>query len=125
MSPVILFGVVSINLALIAYTVGMIVLYRRPRLSALLLGAFVVAVTFDVIATGCMVAGSHRPWFSPHGVVGYLALIVMVVAVSRLWALRGAGQDASIPDGLRTFLRIAYGVWLIAYGIGVALAMIR
>ena len=125
MSPVILFGVVSINLALIAYTAGMFGVYRRRRATAFVLGAFAVAVAFDVLATGCMVAGSRRPWFSPHGIVGYLALVVMVVAVSRLWGLRRQGRDAEIPDPLRGFLRVAYVVWLIAYAIGVALAMAR
>ncbi len=125
MSPVILFGVVSINLALIAYTAGMFGVYRRRRATAFVLGAFAVAVAFDVLATGCMVAGSRRPWFSPHGLVGYLALVVMVVAVSRLWGLRRQGRDVEIPDPLRGFLRVAYVVWLIAYAIGVALAMAR
>lgn len=125
MSPVILFGIVSINLALIAYSAGMIGVHRRGRASAFVLGAFVLAVAFDVIATGCMVAGSRRPWFSPHGIVGYLALVVMVVAVSRLWSLRSQGPDPEIPSGLRAFLRLAYVAWLIAYSIGVALAMMR
>jgi hypothetical protein len=125
LSPVILFGVVSINLALIAYTVGMVGVHRSRRATAFVLGAFAAAVAFDVIATGCMVAGSHRPWYSLHGVVGYLALLVMVVAVSRLWGLRRQGRDAEIPERGRLFLRVAYAVWLIAYSIGVALAMAR
>ena len=125
LSPVILFGVVAINLALIAYTVGTIAAHRRRRATAFVLGVFALAVAFDVVATGCMVAGSHKSWLTPHGVVGYLALLVMVVAVVRLWALRRQGRDAEIPAGLRTFLRVAYVVWLIAYGIGVALAAMR
>ena len=72
-----------------------------------------------------MVAGSHRPWFTPHGIVGYLALLVMVVAVARLWGLRRQGSDPAIPEKLGLFLRIAYVTWLIAYGIGVALAAMR
>ena len=125
MSPVILFGVVAINLALVAYTVGIIAAHRRRRASALVLGAFALAVAFDLVATGCMVAGSHRPWFTPHGIVGYLALLVMVVAVARLWGLRRQGSDPAIPEKLGLFLRIAYVTWLIAYGIGVALAAMR
>jgi len=125
LSPVILFGVVAINLALIAYTVGIIATHRRRRTTALVLGAFVVAVALDVVATGCMVAGSSKSWFTPHGVVGYTALLVMAVAVARLWALSRTGPDAAIPAGLHTFLRGAYVLWLIAYGVGVALAASR
>lgn len=125
MSPVIRFGIVFINLALLAYTAGMFGVHRRGRASAFVLSAFTLAVVFDVIATGCMVAGSHRPWYSPHGLVGYLALVVMIVVVGRLWGLRREGRDGEIPAGLRAFLRFAYVTWLIAFAIGVALAMMR
>ena len=125
MSPVILFGVVAINLALVAYTVGLIAAHRHGRASGFVLGVFTLAVAFDVVATGCMVAGSHRPWFTPHGIVGYLALLVMVVALARLWRLRRQGPDAAIPAEFRAFLRLAYVAWLVAYSIGVALAMMR
>jgi hypothetical protein len=126
LSPVILFGIVAINLALVAYTVGIIVAHRHRRASAFVLGVLALAVAFDLIATGSMVAGSHKPWFTPHGIVGYAALAVMVVAVGRLWALRRRlGPNPEIPPALRAFLRIAYVVWLIAFGIGAALASLR
>ena len=125
MSPVILFGIIAVNLALIAYTVGIIAAGRRRRASAFVLGTFALAVFFDLIATGCMMAGSHKPWFTPHGIVGYLALAVMGVAVAWLWSLRRRGPDAEIPRGLHAFLRVAYVVWLIAYVIGAMLAAKR
>lgn len=125
MSPAILFGVVAINLALVAYTVGMVAAHRHRRVTTRVLGAFAVGVALDVVATGCMVAGSSKSWFSPHGVVGYLALLVMVVAASRLWALSRKGPEAEIPRGLYGFLRGAYVLWLVAYAIGVALARSR
>ena len=125
LSPLILFGILAINLALVGYTVGIIAAHRRRRVSSLVLGGFALAVFFDLVATGCMIAGSHRPWFTLHGMVGYLALLVMVVAVARLWALRRQGPDPEIPAGLQVFLRVAYLGWLIAFGIGVALAASR
>ena len=125
MNPVILFGVVAINLALIGYTVGIIAAHRRRRTTALVLGAFAAAVVLDVVATGCMVAGSSKSWFTAHGLVGYTALMVMIVAAGRLWALSRSGPDAEIPAGLHAFLRGAYVLWLIAYAVGVALAASR
>ncbi len=125
MSPVILFGIITINLALVGYSVGIIAAHRHRRASALVLGGFALALVFDLVATGCMMAGSHKPWFTPHGIVGYLALAVMVVAVARLWALRRQGPDAEIPAGLRAFLRVAYVGWLIAFAIGITLAARR
>lgn len=125
MSPVILFGVITVNLALVAYTVGVIAEHRRRRASAIVLGVFALAVCLDLVATGCMMAGSHKPWFTPHGIVGYLALAVMIVAVARLWSLRRKGPDAEIPRGLHVFLRVAYVAWLVAYAIGATLATRR
>ena len=122
MSPVILFGIVAVNLALIGYTVGIVAAHRRPRASAFVLGVFAVAVLFDLAATGCMMAGSRKPWFTLHGSVGFLALGVMLVAVAWLWSLKRSGPDAEIPPGLGVFLRIAYVAWLLAYGIGAVLA---
>jgi hypothetical protein len=124
-SPVILFGVISVNLALIAYTVGVIAAHRGHRATAFVLGVFALGVVVDRLATGCMMAGSHKPWFTPHGIVGFLALAVMIVAVARLWSLRAKGPDAEIPAGLRGFLRVAYVIWLIAYAIGATLAANR
>ena len=125
MSPVILFGVVTVNLALVAYTMGVIAEHRSRRASGFVLGVFTMAVLFDLVATGCMMAGSHKPWFTPHGIVGYLALGVMVVAVARLWGLRRQGPDAGIPRGPHVFLRVAYVAWLVAYAIGATLAAKR
>ena len=122
MNPVILSGIVAVNVALVAYTAGIVAEHRRRRATAFVLGAFAVAVLFDLAATGCMMAGSRRPWFTLHGAVGWVALAVMLVAVARLWNLRRSGPDAEIRAGSHAFLRAAYVLWLIAYGIGATLA---
>jgi hypothetical protein len=125
MSPVILFGVVTVNLALIAYTAGVIAEQRGRRASLLVLGALTLGLGFDLIATGCMMAGSHRPWFTPHGIVGFAALAAMLAAVGLLWNLHAKRPDAEVPPGPRLFLRISYAGWLVAYAIGAALAARR
>jgi hypothetical protein len=125
LNPVILVGVVAINLALVAYTIAMVAARKRRRASRFVLGGFTAAVALDVIATGCMVAGSTKSWFTLHGLVGYVALLLMLAVLARLWALRRTGPDALIPPGLYAFLRGAYVLWLIAYAIGVALAASR
>jgi len=121
-NAVILSGIVAVVLALVAYTVGIVAASRRQRASAFVLGVFSLAVLFDLAATGCMMAGSDKPWFTLHGTVGWVALIVMLVAVARLWMLRRKGPDTEIPGGLLGFLRVAYVLWLIAFAIGAALA---
>jgi hypothetical protein len=124
-SPVILFGVVTVNLALIAYTAGIIAELRARRASPFVLGVLTLGVGFDLVATGCMMAGSHKPWFTPHGIVGFAALAAMAAAVALLWSLRAKSPDAGIPPGPRLFLRISYAAWLVAYAIGATLAARR
>lgn len=125
MSPVILFGVVAINLALLAYTAGMVAVYRHRRASPFVWRVFALGLALDLIATGCMVVGSHGSWFTPHGIVGYLALAIMGAVVVLLWGLRREGQDVEIRAGLGVFLSIAYVGWLIAYAIGIIMAARR
>ena len=125
MSPVILFGIVTVNLALVAYTAGVIAEQRARRASPFVLGALTLGAGFDLAATGCMMAGSHKPWFTPHGIVGFAALAAMLAAVLLLWNQRAKHPDAGLPAGPRLFLRISYAGWLVAYAIGAALAARR
>ena len=125
MSPVILSGIVAINVALLAYTAGIVAVHRHRRASPFVLRVFGLGLALDLVATGCMVAGSHRGWFTPHGIVGYVALAVMVVVVVLLWGLSRQGRDAEIPERLEVFLRAAYAGWLVAYAIGVIMAARR
>ena len=125
MNPVILSGVVTVNLALVAYTAGVIAEQRARRASPFVIGLLSLGVGFDLVATGCMMAGSQKPWFTPHGIVGFAALAAMLAAVALLWNHRAKDPGADIPSGPRLFLRISYAGWLVAYAIGAALAARR
>lgn len=118
-------GVIAINLALVAYTVGIIAAQRGGRATTLVLRAFSFAAAADVFATACMIAGSQGRWLTLHGALGYTALAVMIVVVARLWRLRRQGPDAPIPSGMRVALRLAYAGWIVAYSLGVAMAARR
>jgi len=123
-SPVILFGVVTVNLALVGYTVGVIAA-RKRRVTPGALAFFTIALVLDFVATGCMMIGSHKPWFTPHGLVGFAALAAMVVLVPLLWRARGRSPEQLIPEGLYVYMWLAYLAWVAAYLVGATIAMRR
>ena len=125
MSPALLTGIVTVNLALVLYTAGFVAEQRRRRATPLALASLTLAAGLDVVATACMMIGSHEPWFTPHGLIGYSALAAMIVAVALVWRCRGRGPDAAVPAGLHVFLRVGYVWWVIAYLAGAAMVMRR
>ncbi len=123
MSLVLLTGIVTVNLALVLYTIGFVAEQRRRRATPGVLAALGSAVLLDLVATGCMMAGSRKPLLTPHGIVGYSALAAMIVAVALVWAARGRGALEPVPRGPHVFLRVAYAWWVVAYVLGAAMAM--
>ena len=118
MSPVILVGAITVTLALALYTIGVVAEQRSRRASHAVLGLLSVAVVLDLVATGCMMLGSKKPWFTPHGLVGYSALAAMVGAVVWMWKTRGKGPKGEVPGGLHLYVRLAYLWWVVAYLLG-------
>ena len=124
MSPVILAGVVVVNLALVGYTVG-VILARKRHVTQGTVVAFTVAVVLDLVATACMMIGATRTWFTPHGVVGFAALAAMLVLLPFLWRARRRSADGLMSEGLYVFMWVAYLAWVATYIIGATRAMNR
>jgi len=113
-------GVLLVVLALVAYTIGIATEQRRRRIGGAVLGLLVTGVLLDLAATSCMVLGTRRSLFTPHGLIGLSALGVMVA-----FALAAAGHrrrkgDALVPGWLHVFARLAYAFWVIAFVSGAA-----
>lgn len=121
MSSTIISGVIIVNLALLAYTVGIIAEQRTRRVSRLVVGFLSVGVVCDVVATGFMIAGSSTGPFTLHGLLGFSALAAMIVETSLAWRHRVKAGDASVPTALHTYSRIAYSWWVVAYVTGAIL----
>ena len=111
----------TIPLALLAYTVGIIAEQRSRRVSRLVVGFLSAGVVFDVVATGFMIAGSSTGPFTLHGLLGFSALAAMIVETSLAWRHRVKAGDAPVPTALHTYSRIAYSWWVVAYVTGAIL----
>jgi hypothetical protein len=118
-------GIIIVNLALIFYTVSFVIGQKRPFVTNILLSLLTLGVTFDIVSTAFMIAGSRNIPFTAHGVLGYSALLTMLIDTALLWRYRlknGAGKQ--IPGNLILYNRIAFGWWVAAYIAGGVISVI-
>jgi len=123
MSPVIMAAVTIVNLALIAYTVGIIAEQRSHRVTTTALRFLQIGVVFDVVATALMVVGSSTGPFTLHGALGFSALAAMASETWFSWQHRSRMGEELVPGWLHQYSRFAYGWWLVAYVTGGYLVM--
>jgi hypothetical protein len=121
MNPILLAGVVIVNLALLAYTAGIVLEQRRRVVTRGALAFLVAGVVFDVAATLCMILGTERSLWTLHGLLGYSALAVMVTDTILIGRHRRREGDGLVPRGLHLYSRLAYAWWVIAYVTGALL----
>lgn len=122
MSPILLAGVIIVNLALVSYGIGIFAEQKSHRVSSATLNWLRLGVVFDVTATACMILGSSRG-LTVHALLGFSSLAAMLVETALAWRHRAAHGDATVPGWLHTTSRLAYGWWLVAYVTGAYLVM--
>lgn len=120
MNPVLIVALVTVNLALVSYTVSAWRLNYRP-LSRRNLCMLSTGVAFDVIATACMIVSSPNSPFTVHGFMGYSALAAMMIDAALLWRRWLATPQAAVPKPLAVYSKLAYGWWVVVYITGAIL----
>ncbi|MBK9359173.1 MAG: hypothetical protein IPN08_17645 [Bacteroidales bacterium] len=116
MSPILIAGVIIVNLALIAYSVAIITEQRKKSVNRFILTFLTAGVFLDITATICMIIGSENSFITFHGMIGYLALIVMFIDGIFLWKTwLVAKAPAPVPAKLHLYSRYAYIWWVVAY----------
>jgi hypothetical protein len=123
MKPITIFAVTVVNLALVAYGVGIVTEQRTRRVTRRALFWLRFGVVLDVVATTAMILGSSSGPFTVHGFVGYSALAIMVSETALAWRHRSLHQDDHVPRWLHLYSRFAYGWWVVAYFTGAYLVM--
>jgi len=122
-SPITIFAVTVVNLALVAYGVGIVTEQRTRKVTARALFWLRLGVALDVVATTAMILGSSSGPFTLHGYVGYSALAVMMTETGLAWRQRSRNGDGDVPPWLHLFSRFAYTWWVLAYFTGAWLVM--
>ena len=117
-------GASIVTLALISYSIGIITEQVKKTLIPRVLIFITIGVTLDITATVFMILGSRNSPFTVHGFIGYSALLVMIIELTRIWrTYQKKGLNAEIPKSVHLYSRYAYIWWVVAYITGSLIAM--
>ncbi|MGC8824300.1 MAG: hypothetical protein ACP5PZ_06855 [Bacteroidales bacterium] len=126
MKPVLVIGTFIVHLALLFYSIGIIMEQRKRMVTQKVLFYVTLGVIFDVVATACMIAGSSRGFLTMHGAVGYSGLLLMLIDCVWLWRFYWQnGSTVEVSRNLHLFSRVAYIWWIAAYLTGALMVMFR
>lgn len=126
MKPILIAGTTIVNLALIAYSIGVFKQRKAKMLNKSVLTFLSLGVIFDITATICMVIGSSKGGLSFHGFIGYSSLLGMLIDIYfsyRKVAKNGIGVELSQKFNQNT--TVAYLYWVAAYITGALIVALR
>lgn len=116
MNPTLITGVVIVTFALLFYSVAVIAEQRKSVVSSVVLVFLTAGIACDITATLYMIVGSRNIPITVHGVIGYSALLAMLVDTVLIWGhWRRNRGGRLVPRGIHWYTRIAYGWWVVAY----------
>jgi len=126
MAKITVVGIFFVHIALVLYTLFIIYESKNKKTTKSVLILITSAVIFDILATTCMMIGTTRTYFTFHGIMGYIGLLLMIVDAVLLWKFKiKHGMETVISKSLNSFSKIAYTWWIIAYITGVLVSIFR
>ena len=125
MKPIIIIAIGIIHLALISYGIGVINEQIKHRVTLFTLVFLALGLSFDLIATVCMIVGAGRGFLTKHSMLGYSCLSAMAVDSALVLRHRLKYGDREVPYALHLYSRYAYFWWVMgAYLTGGFLAFV-
>lgn len=126
MSYIIITGVILIHIALILYSIFIFKEHKYKRATKGVVWFISVAVVFDISATVCMMLGTAEKYFTLHGILGYTALVVMLIDAVFIWKHKiKYGSEVPFSATLNRNSKLGYILWLIAFTTGEMLAVMN
>ena len=117
-------GAFLITLALLSYGIGSISIQRFRLLTSGVLIFLTLGVILDILAITFMILGSVNNPFSLHGILGYSAVLFMMIDTILIWrSFFKNGLESTIDNKIVTYSKYAYGWWVIAYLTGSVLIL--
>lgn len=121
-NPVLILGIASIVAALGCYSAAFMAQERRRKITRAVLSLLAAGVLLDLLATVCMLTIARGPIFSAHGILGFSATALMIVALALAWRHRRRAGEQPVPRALLLYVRLAYGCWVTAFVSGIVMA---
>ncbi len=124
MNPTLIKAVVVVTFALLFYSAAVMIEQRKSLISKRVLFFLTGGVCLDITSTVLMILGSGKIPLTVHGVIGYTALLVMLIDTALIWRcwIRN-GDGCRVPQSLSTYTRIAFGWWVVAYVVGAIISV--
>jgi hypothetical protein len=114
--PVLIAAIIIVNLALVSYTIFLIFAVKKKNAHNKVVFFITFGIICDITATICMIIGSEQSPFTLHGIMGYTALLGMLIDAVSIWDYRKKfGREKLFPRWLNIYSKIAYSWWIIAY----------
>lgn len=114
MNSTLMLGSGVVTLALIFYSIAIITEQKKHAVTSVILIFITLGLFSDIISTLLMIIGSNYKLISFHGILGYSALVGMLIDTIMIWKLRLKNQSA-VSSKLHIYTRIAYIWWVVAY----------
>ena len=118
MNSLIIIALIVVTFALISYSVAVITEQKKSTVTKCTLFFLTAGVALDISSTALMIAGSTNIPLTFHGIIGYTALLGMLIDAILIWRHWASNAGSKIPRGLHLYTRVAYGWWVIVYIIG-------
>ena len=125
MNKLLMVGTTVVFFALLFYTIDIFTEQKHKKVLPKVLLFLTLGIIADIIATGFMIAGSSKGFFTLHGIIGYSSLLGMLIDNVLIWRLNiRLGMNTEVPDGIHIYSRYAWIWWVIAFITGGLLVMI-
>jgi magnesium-transporting ATPase (P-type) len=126
MNPTLMIGTRVVILALIFYSIGILIEQRKHLIINNVLIFVTIGIILDVTATIFMIMGSPNAPFTLHGCLGYSALAAMLFDTILIWRFRIVyGARTKVNIQLHLYSRFAYLWWLVAFITGSLLVFLK
>ena len=119
-------GIITVQSALICYSVAIISEQRKRLITPKVLTFLTLGVILDIVATTFMILGSSHGAFTLHGILGYSSLAGMLTDGILAWLFyRKNGRAIKVTGGIHWYSLGAYLWWITAYITGALLVALR
>ena len=120
----ILVGTITVTAALLAYSIAVLTEQFKKKINKVVLIFLTLGIILDITATSFMIYGSSNSAFTLHGMLGYSALLAMLIDAYLIWKnYLKVGEN--IKNSIHVYSLVAYLWWIVAFitgGLLVALA---
>ena len=110
----ILVGTITVTAALLAYSIAVLTEQFKKKVNKVVLIFLTSGLILDITATSFMIYGSSNSAFTLHGMLGYSALLAMLIDTYLIWK-NYLKFGEIIKKSIHQYSLMAYLWWIVAF----------